>query len=78
MGALRTKELDEWGNGRILKKLPPNAHGKPNYEVLNWDGTPSPVVHQFDRHKLLSDYFFKQRTHEFMMKIRQHGGRSVA
>lgn len=56
MGALRTKELNEWGNGIIV-----NETSKGIYIVQNWDGTPSPVVHQFDRHKTLSDYYFKKR-----------------
>jgi hypothetical protein len=56
MGALRTKSLTEWGNGKILKE---GAKGE--YSVLNWDGTKSAVVHQFDRHKMLTKYFFKEQ-----------------
>lgn len=70
MGALRTKPLEEWGNGKILRtvinKHETNAKKKTAYTVLNWDGTVSPVVHQFDRHKQLSEYFFKTKGGEFM------------
>ena len=34
MGALRTKPLEEWGNGHIVEQ---NGN---EYTVLNWDGTP--------------------------------------
>jgi len=63
LGALRTKPLEEWGNGKLLKTEVDDKETKPNpktkYTVLNWDGTVSPVVHQYDRHKQLSNYFFK-------------------
>jgi len=61
MGAMRTKPLKEWGNGRAVEELPNDG----GYRVLNWDGTLSPVVHQFDRHKELSKYFIKQKGKEF-------------
>jgi hypothetical protein len=32
MGALRTKPLEEWGNGRIVQR-----DGN-DFQVLNWDG----------------------------------------
>ena len=35
MGALRTKALEEWGNGKICEK-----HESKGYRILNWDGTP--------------------------------------
>jgi len=60
MGALRTKPLAEWGNGHIVKQ-----DGE-DYQVLNWDGYVSPVVHQFDRHKELSQYFFKKKKNEYL------------
>lgn len=70
MGALRTKPLQEWGNGKIvLTAVDPtetNLRKKTQYTVLNWDGTVSPVVHQFDRHKELSEFFFKIMGNKFM------------
>jgi hypothetical protein len=75
MGALRTKPLEEWGNGKILKSIvneeETNPRKKTAYTVLNWDGAVSPVVHQFDRHKQLSEYFFKIKGGEFMDKWHQ-------
>lgn len=62
MGALRIKELYEWGNGNIVNYTESTGQ----YIVQNWDGTPSPVVHQFDRHKKLSDYYFKTRGRQYM------------
>jgi hypothetical protein len=61
MGAMRTKPLEEWGNGKIVQF---NETTK-EYTVLNWDGMPSPVVHQFDRHKTLSEYFFQKRAGQY-------------
>lgn len=40
LGALRTKPLKEWGMYDADKEL-----------VLNWDGSTSPVAHQYDRDK---------------------------
>lgn len=40
LGALRTKPLQEWGMYDAEKQL-----------VLNWDGSTSPVAHQYDRDK---------------------------
>ena len=34
MGAMRTRPLEEWGNGRVVVKK------DSDYTVLNWDGTP--------------------------------------
>jgi hypothetical protein len=70
MGALRTKPLDQWGNGQILRTITDpketNSRKKDSYQVLNWDGTLSPVVHQFDRHPQLSEFFFKIKGGQFM------------
>jgi hypothetical protein len=70
MGALRTKPLSEWGNGKLVRiDTDPNERNprkKNQYTVLNWDGTISPVVHQFDRHRELSDYFFKVLGSQYM------------
>lgn len=62
MGALRTAPLDTWGNGHILRLE--NSFNT-SMTVLNWDGTPSPVVHQFDRHKIISRFVYKHKTEEF-------------
>jgi hypothetical protein len=70
MGALRTKPLDQWGNGHIVETITdPNERNpkkKNSYRVLNWDGSLSPVVHQFDRHQQLSDYFYTRKGWYFM------------
>ena len=69
MGALRSKALHEWGNGNIVQVTTNDEETNPRkkhaYTVLNWDGTPSPVVHQFDRHQQLSDYYFKIKVGQF-------------
>jgi hypothetical protein len=62
LGALRTKELEEWGNGKLVE-----TRGK-SVRVLNWNGELSPVVHQFDRHKLLSIYWYKTKTLDYRVK----------
>jgi hypothetical protein len=70
MGALRTKPLGEWGNGKMVQTVvnpnETNLRKRTQYTVLNWDGSVSPVVHQFDRHKELSDYFFKIKGNQFL------------
>jgi hypothetical protein len=63
MGAMRTAELEEWGNGKMVEESPTHTT-----HVLNWDGMVSPVVHQFDRHKSLSKYFFNTRGRMYMQK----------
>lgn len=69
LGALRTKPLAAWGNGNILQKV--NDH---NMTVLNWDGTPSPVVHQFDRHKVLSTYVYHYLSSQFRQEVKKSQG----
>lgn len=75
MGALRTKELSEWGNGKIVQTVTKvgeiNPRKQLSYTVMNWDGTISPVVHQYDRHKNLSDYFYKIKTSRYETAYRQ-------
>jgi hypothetical protein len=66
LGALRTKELGKWGNGKLIEESQKN--GRDNIRVLNWNGEPSPVVHQFDRHQLLSLYWYKAKTLEYRAK----------
>lgn len=58
MGAMRNKELHEWGNGKMVVE-----EGEEKV-ILNWDGKPSPVVHQFDRFDVLGKYFYKKKTKE--------------
>lgn len=60
LAALRSKKLEEWGNGKIVDV----QNGK--YIVKNWDGTISPVVHQFDRHQSLAKYFSKTKKYEYL------------
>jgi hypothetical protein len=59
MGALRDKKLSEWGNGKIVETT------ELAVTIYNWDGTVSPVVHQYDRHKELSNWWHKKRMREF-------------
>jgi hypothetical protein len=81
LGALRTKELNEWGNGKILDVLP---HGEKNpknivaHNVLNWDGTLSPVVHQFDRHTELTKWWFKTKKREYQQRWFDHKKQQLA
>ena len=65
MGAMRTKELNEWGNGKMVQE---DGQEK---TILNWDGKPSPVVHQFDRFKPLGDYVYKKKTKELIKEWQQ-------
>lgn len=69
LGALRTQELSTWGNGKIVKsttmKQGSSTTTGTKHEVYNWDGQISPVVHQYDRHKLLSEYFYKIKSVEY-------------
>ena len=55
LGAMRTKPLDEWGNGKIMSR----SEKGDSFTVWNWDGQISPVLHQFDRHKALSYFIYK-------------------
>jgi hypothetical protein len=48
LGALRTKTFAEWG-----------FYNEKTYEVHNWDGTLSPVVHQWDRDKHLHAHYVR-------------------
>lgn len=68
LGAMRTKPLREWGNGNIV-----NRSGKYNetLKIVNWDGSLVPVVHQFDRHAELSQYFFKTKTYQLLRDWRE-------
>lgn len=67
MGAMRIQPLETWGNGNLIRNVVDETTGEvTGYVVQNWDGTPSPVVHQFDRFKEISKYFFKQRGNAYM------------
>jgi len=59
MGALRDKDLSQWGNGKIIQK------SKSENIILNWDGTISPIVHQYDRHKELSAWWHRVKFAQF-------------
>lgn len=73
LGALRTKEFWEWG-----------FYNNRTKEVYNWDGTLSPVAHQWDRDKDLHTYMqrtkFKKWKEDFMKlskekaKLKEKGG----
>ncbi|KAL3922311.1 MAG: hypothetical protein SGILL_002275, partial [Bacillariaceae sp.] len=70
LGALRIKPLNEWFNGKLLQVVrPEGSKGEGDDDITamnvrNWDGTLSPVVHQFDRHKELSHWYFKRKRKE--------------
>jgi hypothetical protein len=74
LGALRTKELEEWGNGKILQVV--HDENNPNdiiaHNVLNWDGSLSPAVHQFDRHKRLTNWWFHTKKREYQQRWFRH------
>ena len=57
LGAMRKAPLESWGNGKILE-----YQSVSNMTILNWDGSISPVVHQFDRHPILSKFVYKYQT----------------
>ena len=64
LGALRTKPFFEWG-----------FYDKEHHAVYNWDGTLSPVAHQWDRDKNLHNYYngrlFRQWEKEFIQQQQQ-------
>lgn len=73
LGALRDKDLSQWGNGRILQNRPISAKGDNDDDtkknvILNWDGTISPIVHQYDRHKVLSGWWHRVKFKQFKDK----------
>jgi len=59
MGALRDKDLSEFGNGKIIQRTPSAI------TIYNWDGTVSPVVHQYDRFKELGAWWGNEKLEEF-------------
>jgi hypothetical protein len=70
LGALRTAELEEWGNGKIVKEFVDDK-GKQGWQVFNWDGSLTQVVHQYDRHKRLTKYMYQEKGHEFVSEWRK-------
>jgi len=64
LGALRTKEFWEWG-----------LYNNQTKQIYNWDGTLSPVAHQWDRDKDLHTYYkyhrFKKWKEEFQKAKKQ-------
>jgi hypothetical protein len=54
LGALRTKTLSQWG-----------MYNEETHEVFQWDGTLSPVVHQWDRDKALHSYMWGKRHRQW-------------
>jgi hypothetical protein len=77
IGAMRTQPLELWGHGGILKDIADSSGTRVGYQVLNWDGTLSPVVHQYDRHKQLTKYFASQRGTQLMDKWNQRRGHAA-
>lgn len=65
LGAMRTRALNTWGNGKLVSV----SDDKKVTTVLNWDGTPSPVVHQYDRHKELQTYFYGKVGRDFVKAV---------
>mmetsp|Transcript_8504 Transcript_8504/g.13302 ORF Transcript_8504/g.13302 Transcript_8504/m.13302 type:complete len:424 (-) Transcript_8504:121-1392(-) len=57
LGALRTMTLQEWGNFNMTSGV-----------ISNWDGSPSPVVHQWDRDKDLHRYIFREKMKSMRQK----------
>lgn len=55
LGALRTQTLEEW------RMYCPDTH-----QVFNWDGTLSPVVHQWDRDKHLHTWMTRVQFKEWL------------
>lgn len=55
LGALRKKPLSQWGG----------IYNNVTREVYNWDGTLSPVVHQWDRDKDLFHFIVEQRFNQY-------------
>jgi hypothetical protein len=58
LGALRTKPFEEWG-----------FYNPETHQVFNWDGTLSPVVHQWDRDKHLHSYYQQQRFRQWQKEF---------
>lgn len=77
LGALREHDITKWGNGKLLRTIVDDGNDdgtkiiqkkKKKNVVFNWDGTISPIVHQYDRHKVLSRWWLKDQMKEFKAK----------
>jgi hypothetical protein len=66
LGALRTKEFSEWG-----------FYDTETHSVYNWDGTLSPVAHQWDRDKHLHSYFQKVKFGKWTREFESKTGKKV-
>lgn len=67
LGALRTSPLAEWG-----------IYNETTHQVFNWDGTLSPVAHQWDRDQHLFRYTTQQRMPQMvqqwkLQKVKKEG-----
>ena len=67
LSALRTKTLQEWG-----------IYNTTTHEVYNWDGTLSPVAHQWDRDQHLFRYTTFQRMKGMTAAWRQRAAKQKA
>ena len=61
LGALRIKRLKDWG-----------IYSDETHQVYNWDGTPSPVCHQWDRDHDLHGYVFGKRHRAWKKEWEEH------
>mmetsp|Transcript_6845 Transcript_6845/g.19833 ORF Transcript_6845/g.19833 Transcript_6845/m.19833 type:complete len:436 (-) Transcript_6845:344-1651(-) len=60
LGALRTKQFWEWG-----------LYNNKTKEIYNWDGTLSPVAHQWDRDKDLHKYYSRVRFKQWRESLKK-------
>ena len=61
LGALRTQPLSEWG-----------IYNNQTHQVFNWDGSLSPVAHQWDRDQHLFRYTNHQRMKQLVRAWKNH------
>lgn len=60
MGALRTQKFSEWG-----------IYDEATAQVYNWDGTLSPVVHQYDRDNHLHNEIVRSRFRKWIKQFEE-------
>jgi hypothetical protein len=63
LGALRTKAFVEWG-----------IYDEENIVIYNWDGSVSPVVHQYDRDGHLHNEFVRIRFQKWVKEFQNKNG----
>jgi hypothetical protein len=63
LGALRTSSLKDWG-----------IYNETTHQVFNWDGSLSPVVHQWDRDQSLYRYTQRRMSQLVKQWSRQNNG----